>query len=137
MGRKKRPAAAPAATIDASTPAYPTPIVPTAFDPYGRPLPPPLPPQQESHAQPDGGGGVDGHASKRSRADDNTGGDAVGGGGDGGITEREVYPVKRYRPDTYYRSIESFARYTKSHRMLDASYVKWKGGGGTPEKPNV
>jgi hypothetical protein len=57
--------------------------------------------------------------------------------------------VKKYRPDKYYRSIEFFARYTKAHRMLDACYVKFEGGGGgdtgsmhtstgtTPEKPFV
>ena len=51
--------------------------------------------------------------------------------------ERQVYPVKKYRPDSYYKSIEAFAKYTKSHRMLDAAYVKWNTSGATPEKPIV
>jgi len=52
--------------------------------------------------------------------------------------ERLTYPVKKYRPNSYYRSIEAFSRYTKSHRMLDAAYVRYTAGGGsTPEKPIV
>jgi len=38
--------------------------------------------------------------------------------------KEESYPVKKYRSSTYYASIESFAKYTKAHRMLDASYVR-------------
>lgn len=55
----------------------------------------------------------------------------------GGNGERQAYPVKKYRPDSYYKSIEAFAKYTKSHRMLDAAYVKWTTSGATPEKPIV
>jgi len=52
--------------------------------------------------------------------------------------ERLTYPVKKYRSNSYYRSIEAFSRYTKSHRMLDAAYVRYtSGGGSTPEKPIV
>jgi NADH dehydrogenase [ubiquinone] 1 alpha subcomplex assembly factor 6 len=60
---------------------------------------------------------------KRSRDDNNN--------------EEESYLVKKYRPDSYYRSIEAFSKYTKSHRMFDASYVRWTEGGETPEKPHV
>mmetsp|Transcript_17370 Transcript_17370/g.36685 ORF Transcript_17370/g.36685 Transcript_17370/m.36685 type:complete len:369 (-) Transcript_17370:281-1387(-) len=126
MGRKKRPAAASSAPPNLNQSSYAEPVVPAAFDAYGRPLPPPLPPQPEPPAPTEGS---DDHAAKRSRSDD--GGDGIDG------NERETYLVKKYRPDSYYRSIEAFARYTKSHRMLDASYVKWKQGGGTPEKPIV
>jgi hypothetical protein len=48
----------------------------------------------------------------------------------------ESYLVKKYRPEKPYRSIEAFARYTKAHRMLDASYVRVPYG-GTGEKPYV
>jgi NADH dehydrogenase [ubiquinone] 1 alpha subcomplex assembly factor 6 len=51
--------------------------------------------------------------------------------------EEESYLVKKYRPDSYYRSIEAFVKYTKSHRMFDASYVRWTEGGETAEKPHV
>lgn len=77
-----------------------------------------------------------GPAAKRSRAD----GDGADGGGE---EERQNYPVKKYRPDSYYRSIEAFSRYTKAHRMSDASYVRWGKtdgngvAGATPEKPIV
>jgi len=47
--------------------------------------------------------------------------------------------VKKYRPDSHYRSIDSFARYTKAHRMIDAAYVRLppSGGYGTSDKPYV
>mmetsp|Transcript_7824 Transcript_7824/g.14195 ORF Transcript_7824/g.14195 Transcript_7824/m.14195 type:complete len:323 (+) Transcript_7824:184-1152(+) len=58
---------------------------------------------------------------KKARADSETG---------------ESYLVKKYRPAKNYASMDAFVRYTKSHRMLDASYVRWKTG-VTPEKPFV
>ena len=48
----------------------------------------------------------------------------------------ETYPVKKYRPDRMYPAMEAFVKYTKSHRMMDASYVRWKVG-ASPEKPFV
>jgi len=48
----------------------------------------------------------------------------------------ESYLVKKYRPTKIYAAMEAFVKYTKSHRMLDASYVRWKTG-VTPEKPFV
>ncbi|KAG7360916.1 hypothetical protein IV203_036015 [Nitzschia inconspicua] len=48
----------------------------------------------------------------------------------------EKYLVKKYRPDKVYAAMEAFVKYTKSHRMLDASYIRWKTG-VTPEKPFV
>mmetsp|Transcript_897 Transcript_897/g.2265 ORF Transcript_897/g.2265 Transcript_897/m.2265 type:complete len:334 (+) Transcript_897:371-1372(+) len=48
----------------------------------------------------------------------------------------ESFLVKKYRPTKIYSSMEAFVKYTKSHRMLDASYVRWKTG-VTPEKPFV
>lgn len=119
MGRKKRSAAASAADEVTQSVVY-APPPPAALDQYGRPLPPPMPPPP-IHNLPDGAG-----AGKRQRVD----GDVSDNG------ERTTYPVKKYRPDSYYRSIEAFQKYTKSHRM-DAAYVKWTGGGATPEKPEV
>lgn len=50
----------------------------------------------------------------------------------------EQYLVKKYRPDFTYRSVESFQRYTKSHRMTDATFRRLPDNlGGTPEKPFV
>mmetsp|Transcript_6 Transcript_6/g.19 ORF Transcript_6/g.19 Transcript_6/m.19 type:complete len:344 (-) Transcript_6:454-1485(-) len=51
-------------------------------------------------------------------------------------SDLETYPVKKYRPEKNYRSIEAFQRYTKNHRMLDAAYVRGENG-STPEKPFV
>lgn len=51
-------------------------------------------------------------------------------------SDGESYLVKKYRPTRAYRSIDAFSRYTKSHRMLDASYVRCPKG-ATPEKPHV
>ena len=48
----------------------------------------------------------------------------------------ESYLVKKYRPTKIYTAMEAFVKYTKSHRMLDASYVRWKTG-VTSEKPFV
>jgi len=48
----------------------------------------------------------------------------------------ESYLVKKYRPTKIYTAMEAFVKYTKSHRMLDASYIRWKTG-VTPEKPFV
>jgi len=128
MGRKKRSAATNNVAVQQNFAAPagfpPPPPAPVAFDPYGRPIMPPPPmhmppmhmPQQDVAP-----------AAKRSRTPD----DALEDG------ERHSYPVKKYRPDSYYRSIEAFTRYTKAHRMLDASYVRWTQGGGTAEKPVV
>ena len=54
----------------------------------------------------------------------------------GGASKSESYSVKKYRPEKAYRSIEAFAKYTKIHRMLDATYVRFPHG-GTAEKPYV
>ena len=48
----------------------------------------------------------------------------------------ESYLVKKYWPSTNHRSIDSFCKYTKSHRMLDAAYVR-RLNGATPDKPHV
>jgi hypothetical protein len=48
----------------------------------------------------------------------------------------EKYLVKKYRPEKHYEAMEAFLKYTKSHRMLDASYVRTFQG-TTPEKPFV
>lgn len=154
MGRKKRTAADAVAVhhgyhavggggVSAALPPPPPPppMPPTSYmalDPYGRPImpppPPPMPmppqPQQHQQMQHD-------YVVKRARTDDDDTAAAAAAAVDTSSSERQSYPVKKYRPDSYYRSIESFTRYTKAHRMLDASYVKWNQGGGTPEKPIV
>jgi len=62
---------------------------------------------------------------------------SLGGGSSSGTTSKEEsYSVKKYRPEKAYRSIEAFAKYTKIHRMLDATYVRFPHG-GTAEKPYV
>lgn len=48
----------------------------------------------------------------------------------------ESFLVKKYRADRMYPAMEAFVKYTKSHRMLDASYVRWTIG-VTTEKPFV
>lgn len=48
----------------------------------------------------------------------------------------ESYAVKKYRPTKIYTAMEAFVKYTKQHRMLDASYVRWRTG-VTTEKPFV
>lgn len=48
----------------------------------------------------------------------------------------ESFLVKKYRAEKMYQAMEAFVKYTKSHRMLDASYIRWKIG-VTPEKPFV
>lgn len=48
----------------------------------------------------------------------------------------QSFLVKKYRPDRTYASMEAFVKYTKSHRMLDASYVQWTIG-NTAEKPHL
>ncbi len=48
----------------------------------------------------------------------------------------ESFLVKKYRAEKMFQAMEAFVKYTKSHRMLDASYVRWKIG-VTPEKPFV
>lgn len=81
-----------------------------------------------------------------------------GGGGGGGVTNQgnyhngqqqqqnkrkksksetgETFLVKKYRPEKFYSAMDAFVKYTKSHRMLDASYVRWNTG-VTNEKPFV
>lgn len=51
-------------------------------------------------------------------------------------TTGETYLVKKYRAERIYAAMEAFVKYTKSHRMLDASYVRWKTG-VSQEKPFV
>lgn len=48
----------------------------------------------------------------------------------------ETFLVKKYRAEKNYAAMEAFVRYTKAHRMLDSSYVRWNVG-VTPEKPFV
>ena len=48
----------------------------------------------------------------------------------------ESYLVKKYRMDKHYPALEAFASYTKTHRMSDATYVRWSAG-ATEEKPYV
>lgn len=48
----------------------------------------------------------------------------------------ESYLVKKYRPDKGTAAMEAFVKYTKSHRMGDAAYIRWSVG-VTPEKPFV
>lgn len=48
----------------------------------------------------------------------------------------EKYLVKKYRADKMYSSMEAMVKYTKSHRMTDAAYVRWKIGVSS-EKPFV
>ena len=95
---------------------------------------------------------------KRGAADGGSGGGAVGeggplgypvppnaGGGASGFNGNdpskkpktgETFLVKKYRAEKHYPAMEAFVRYTKTHRMLDASYVRWFQG-GTNEKPYV
>lgn len=137
MGRKKRSAPDSVAVqhdYHGGGGAVPPPPPPTAYmtlDPYGRPVMPPPPPpliqmQHQMHKEYESN-----PSEKRSRTEDEND-DAVDSS-----SERQSYPVKKYRPDSYYRSIEAFTRYTKAHRMLDAAYVKWTQGGSTVEKPVV
>jgi len=51
-------------------------------------------------------------------------------------TTGESFSVKKYRAERTYAAMEAFVRYTKAHRMLDATYVRWSTG-ATPEKPFV
>ena len=48
----------------------------------------------------------------------------------------ESFLVKKYRPAKSYDAMEAFVKYTKTHRMLDATYVRWRTG-VTAEKPFV
>ena len=48
----------------------------------------------------------------------------------------ESYLVKKYRPTKIYTAMEAFVKYTKSHRMLDAAYIRTKIG-VTADKPFV
>ena len=159
MGRKKRPAAAVTTNNNnvaiqqqqfpggPGPPLPPGPPMAPAFDQYGRPIimpPPPMmppmmppPPPQQHQQQQDqpSNNNNNNNNNKRARTsqdDTTTNNEEQQQGG-----ERTVFPVKKYRSDSYYRSIEAFQRYTKSHRMLDASYVKWTTSGATPDKPIV
>jgi len=142
MGRKKRSAVTNNNVAVQQQPPqqYPTmppqPMAP-AFDQYGRPIiPPPPPPMMQPPPPPPQQQDSGGPANKRSRTNANDNND-----NNNNVEleegERHSYPVKKYRPDSYYRSIEAFQKYTKSHRMIDAAYVRWTAGGGTPEKPIV
>jgi len=51
-------------------------------------------------------------------------------------TPGESYLVKKYRAEKSYAAMDAFVKYTKSHRMLDAAYVRWNKG-VTAEKPFV
>jgi hypothetical protein len=48
----------------------------------------------------------------------------------------ESYLVKKYRAEKHYPAMEAFVKYTKAHRMSDATYLRWHKG-VTPEKPYV
>jgi hypothetical protein len=48
----------------------------------------------------------------------------------------ESFLVKKYRPEKLYNAMDAFVKYTKSHRMLDAAYIRLNTG-VTPEKPFV
>ena len=127
MGRKKRKAgeaqAAPA--VGGAPPMAP----PGAYGAYPPPPPGAYPPPPPAHAYSSRGPSpVPPPHEKRPRP--NSGGDP---------SDAERYLVKKYRPDSYYRSIDSFARYTKAHRMVDAAYVRLppSGGYGTADKPYV
>lgn len=50
--------------------------------------------------------------------------------------QEEKYLVKKYRAERHFDAMDAFVKYTKSHRMLDAAYVRWFKG-MTPEKPFV
>eukprot|EP00543_Licmophora_paradoxa_P012572 CAMPEP_0202478810 /NCGR_PEP_ID=MMETSP1360-20130828/94653_1 /ASSEMBLY_ACC=CAM_ASM_000848 /TAXON_ID=515479 /ORGANISM="Licmophora paradoxa, Strain CCMP2313" /LENGTH=380 /DNA_ID=CAMNT_0049106105 /DNA_START=245 /DNA_END=1387 /DNA_ORIENTATION=- len=113
MGRKKRNAAQamvqPAQHM--AHPYYPPPPPPGGVG-YGNPyqqLPPPPPPPPPSS---------NGNPNKKSK------------------TDSERYLVKKYRPERHYDAMDAFVKYTKSHRMTDASYVRTFQG-TTPEKPFV
>ncbi len=133
MGRKKR-SAVDVAGGGVVPPPPPPPSAYVTLDPYGRPImpppPPPMPMQQQM--QQDFGSNP---SAKRNRNTEDDNDDAAAAAD--ASSERQSYPVKKYRPDSYYRSIEAFTRYTKVHRMLDAAYVKWTQGGATLEKPIV
>mmetsp|Transcript_17647 Transcript_17647/g.42947 ORF Transcript_17647/g.42947 Transcript_17647/m.42947 type:complete len:378 (+) Transcript_17647:140-1273(+) len=75
-----------------------------------------------------GDGGPDPKSARTENNNDNSknGGEEMG----------ESYLVKKYRATKIYASMEAFVKYTKSHRMLDASYVRWKTG-STTEKAFV
>jgi hypothetical protein len=44
--------------------------------------------------------------------------------------------VKKYRAEKHYNAMDAFVKYTKSHRMLDATYIRLNAG-VTSEKPFV
>lgn len=129
MGRKKR-------SNDAGGPP-PPPLPPPSMMMAYPPPPSMMPPSILRHndSGPDGGPPVL-KRSRSSQQQEHTNNDDDAGVLENG--ERQSYPVKKYRPDSYYRSIEAFARYTKTHRMLDATYVRWTtGGGATLDRPIV
>lgn len=118
MGRKKRPAA--------SLTTGPPPGV--AQQPYGsyyppqqphsaHNLPPPLPPGPPSTSS----NNNNNNNNKKQKTN-------------------ESYPVKKYRPSSSsYKAIEAFQRYTKTHRMTDASFtlISPPNRGATPSCPIV
>lgn len=57
-------------------------------------------------------------------------------GSSGPAESGEVFLVKKYRAERHYASMDAFVRYTKAHRMLDASFIRWNTG-ATPETPFV
>jgi len=89
---------------------------------------PPMPPQQHQHQQQQQ---ILEPVAKMSRTPTTTNSKSLQEG------ERHSYPVKKYRPDSYYQSIKAFQGYTKAHRMLNASYTHWTQGDDTAEKPIV
>mmetsp|Transcript_81774 Transcript_81774/g.122845 ORF Transcript_81774/g.122845 Transcript_81774/m.122845 type:complete len:312 (-) Transcript_81774:43-978(-) len=81
---------------------------------------------------------------RKKKASQNANGTGNGNGNGNGDSNKkpktettgESYLVKKYRPAKTYAAMEAFVKYTKSHRMLDASYLRWKTG-VSPEKPFV
>ena len=65
---------------------------------------------------------------------------AIGGAPNPNETKKpkteESYLVKKYRAEKHYPAMEAFVKYTKAHRMSDATYLRWHKG-VTPEKPYV
>mmetsp|Transcript_12555 Transcript_12555/g.18845 ORF Transcript_12555/g.18845 Transcript_12555/m.18845 type:complete len:273 (-) Transcript_12555:3608-4426(-) len=47
----------------------------------------------------------------------------------------QSFPVKKYRPDSFFKSMDMFVRYTKAHKMTDALYVSHSESGDA-DKPH-
>lgn len=45
----------------------------------------------------------------------------------------ESYLVRKYRPEKHYDAMDAFTKYTKAHRMLDATYMRWDNGSAETE----